>query len=65
MPNPTPTARLIGEKSKPNLESPAASSEALAQFNDVLESLAAKVSPFGVQILITGYRPLTRQYTSA
>ena len=35
-----------------------ASSQALAQFNDALEALAAKVSPAVVQILVTGYGSL-------
>lgn len=35
-----------------------ASKQALAQFNDALESLAAKVSPAVVQILVTGYAPV-------
>jgi serine protease Do len=56
--NPTPATKLVEGKSKPNLESPAASSETLAQFNDALESLAAKVSPAVVQILVTGYGSL-------
>lgn len=34
------------------------SRQALAQFNDALESLAAKVSPAVVQILVTGYAPV-------
>jgi len=58
LPNPTPATKVIDGKSKPNVESPAASAETLAQFNDALESLAAKVSPAVVQILVTGYGPL-------
>ncbi len=34
------------------------SRQALAQFNDALESLATKVSPAVVQILVTGYAPV-------
>jgi serine protease Do len=55
--NPTPATKIIEGKSQPNVESPAASSETLAQFNDALEALAAKVSPAVVQILVTGYGP--------
>jgi serine protease Do len=44
----TPAAKITDEKS-------AASTRALVQFNDALESLAAKVSPAVVQILVTGY----------
>jgi serine protease Do len=58
LPTPTPATKVIDGKSKPNVESPAASAETLAQFNDALESLAAKVSPAVVQILVTGYGPL-------
>jgi len=58
LPNPTPATKVIDGKSKANVESPAASAETLAQFNDALESLAAKVSPAVVQILVTGYGPL-------
>jgi serine protease Do len=58
LPNPTPATKVIDGKSKPNVESPAASAETLAKFNDALESLAAKVSPAVVQILVTGYGPL-------
>jgi serine protease Do len=58
LPNPTPATKVIDGKSKANVESPAASAETLAEFNDALESLAAKVSPAVVQILVTGYGPL-------
>jgi S1-C subfamily serine protease len=44
LPNPTPATKVIDGKSKANVESPAASAETLAQFNDALDSLAAKVS---------------------
>lgn len=37
------------------------SMRALADFNDALESLAAKVSPAVVQILVTGYVPLREE----
>ncbi len=42
-------------------ESANASRQTLAQFNDALESLAAKVSPAVVQILVTGYGPLREE----
>ena len=58
LPNPTPATKIVDGKSKPNVESSAASAETLAKFNDALESLAAKVSPAVVQILVTGYGPL-------
>jgi serine protease Do len=45
---PNPTPKIADENS-------AASTRALVQFNDALESLAAKVSPAVVQILVTGY----------
>src|SRR5208282_6240993 len=41
-----------------------ASRQTLAQFNDALENLAAKVSPAVVQILVTGYGPLQEQTRS-
>jgi serine protease Do len=37
------------------------SAQTLAQFNDALESLAAKVSPAVVQILVTGYGPIREE----
>src|ERR1700678_471814 len=40
------------------------SRQTLAQFNDALETLAAKVSPAVVQILVTGYGPLHEQNRS-
>jgi serine protease Do len=55
--SPTPPTRLAPETSKSN-SSDSASSQTLAQFNDALESLAARVSPAVVQILVTGYGPL-------
>jgi serine protease Do len=39
-------------------DSGSASRQTLAQFNDALEGLAARVSPAVVQILVTGYGPL-------
>jgi serine protease Do len=44
-----------GEKPKPSLDD---STATLAQLNDALEGLAAKVSPAVVQILVTGYGPV-------
>ncbi|MFZ0543394.1 MAG: trypsin-like peptidase domain-containing protein [Candidatus Sulfotelmatobacter sp.] len=41
-----------------------ASRQTLAQFNDALENLAAKVSPAVVQILVTGYGPLHEESRS-
>src|ERR1022692_5005871 len=57
--NPTPATKLAEGRSKPSSENAAsASSQTLAQFNDALEGLAARVSPAVVQILVTGYGPL-------
>jgi serine protease Do len=56
---PLPALKAQGEKSA--AMSQAASAEGvqtLAQLNDALVSLAAKVSPAVVQILVTGYGPL-------
>ncbi|MFZ0771131.1 MAG: trypsin-like peptidase domain-containing protein [Candidatus Sulfotelmatobacter sp.] len=58
--NPTPAARVAGGQSaeeKPD-ESASSSRQTLAQFNDALETLAAKVSPAVVQILVTAYGPV-------
>src|SRR5579863_2012245 len=46
--SPAPATKSTDDKSS-------ASSRPLVQFNDALESLAAKVSPAVVQILVTGY----------
>jgi serine protease Do len=54
-PNPTPAPKAAPEK--PTTDA-SASRQTLAQFNDALEDLAAKVSPAVVQILVTGYGPL-------
>ena len=56
--NPAPAAKTAPEAAKSNPENPSASAQTLAQFNDALENLAAKVSPAVVQILVTGYGPL-------
>ena len=56
--SPTPATKVVDGKSTPNAESAAASTQTLAQFNDALENLAAKVSPAVVQILVTGYGPV-------
>jgi serine protease Do len=64
LPNPTPATKIVDGKSKANVESAAASAETLAQFNDALENLAAKVSPAVVQILVTGYGPLHEESRS-
>ena len=57
--------RLRGETSKPTPDASAsAASQTLAQFNDALENLAAKVSPAVVQILVTGYGPLHEENRS-
>jgi serine protease Do len=50
--DPTPATKLPEEKPS---DSAAASRNALVQFNDALEDLAAKVSPAVVQILVTSY----------
>ena len=63
--NSTPAAKVAGETSKPSPDaSAAAASQTLAQFNDALENLAARVSPAVVQILVTGYGPLQEQTRS-
>ena len=50
-----PASRPAAEKSAPTPDASAsAASQTLAQFNDALENLAAKVSPAVVQILVTG-----------
>jgi hypothetical protein len=60
--NPTSATKAAPEKAKPALdESASAATQTLAQFNDALENLAAKVSPAVVQILVTGYGPLREQ----
>src|SRR5271168_878075 len=62
---PTPASKATSEKSKPvSDDSASASRQTLAQFNDALENLAAKVSPAVVQILVTGYGPLHEQSRS-
>jgi serine protease Do len=63
--NPTPAAKAAGDVSKATADdSASASRQTLAQFNDALENLAAKVSPAVVQILVTGYGPLHEQNRS-
>jgi serine protease Do len=62
--SPTPTTKVAGETSKPTDDSASSSRQTLAQFNDALENLAAKVSPAVVQILVTGYGPLQQQNRS-
>src|SRR5580692_1869427 len=63
--NPTSATKAAPEKAKPALdESASAATQTLAQFNDALENLAAKVSPAVVQILVTGYGPLREQSRS-
>ena len=55
----TPSTKAAPEGSKSNSDdSASASSQTLAQLNNALESLAARVSPAVVQILVTGYGPL-------
>ena len=55
--NPTPATRLADQTPQPHPDE-SASTQTLAQFNDALEALAAKVSPAVVQIQVTGYGPL-------
>jgi serine protease Do len=63
--NPTPATKVAREASKPTPDNSAsASSQTLAQFNDALENLAARVSPAVVQILVTGYGPLHEESRS-
>jgi serine protease Do len=56
--SPAPGTR-IAEASKANPEEPVLAP--LVQLNNALESLAAKVSPAVVQILVTGYGPLKEE----
>jgi serine protease Do len=56
--NPTPGSR-VAEAAKAMPEEPALAP--LVQLNNALESLAAKVSPAVVQILVTGYGPLKEE----
>src|SRR5271169_6574408 len=60
--SPTPATKIPGEKAAPEKSMPtsddSASFQTLLQLNSALESLAAKVSPAVVQILVTGYGPL-------
>ena len=51
----SPPATKLGDADNTPDDKAAASTRTLAQFNDALESLAAKVSPAVVQILVTGY----------
>jgi serine protease Do len=60
-PNATPAPKAAPEKKSPD---DSASRQTLAQFNDALEDLAAKVSPAVVQILVTGYGPLHEESRS-
>ena len=53
--SPTSTSRAAAQKLATKPDESASASAALVQFNDALESLAAKVSPAVVQILVTGY----------
>ena len=63
--NSTPATKVAPETSQPTPDdSGSASRQTLAQFNDALENLAAKVSPAVVQILVTGYGPLQEQNRS-
>jgi serine protease Do len=56
---PTPaTTKLAQEQPKPNPDDASPSRQTLAQFNDALESLAARVSTAVVQIQVTGYGAL-------
>ena len=58
-------SKPAAEKSTPNPDdSASASRQTLAQFNDALENLAAKVSPAVVQILVTGYGPFHEESRS-
>jgi serine protease Do len=60
--NPTPATKLADQT--PQLHPDVASTQTLAQFNDALENLAAKVSPAVVQIQVTGYGPLHEEQRS-
>jgi len=62
---PVRAAKAGGQKASPSKNDAPASStdshEALVQLNTALKSLAAKVSPAVVQILVTGYGPLKEE----
>src|ERR1700683_1605777 len=67
--NSTPASKLEPdkpgqEKMQPKPDESAAAMASLAQFNNALEGLAAKVSPAVVQILVTGYGPLHEENRS-
>jgi serine protease Do len=69
--NPAPPAKLgtpnpdaSASASRQDLSRQDLSRQTLAQFNDALESLAARVSPAVVQILVTGYGPLHEENRS-
>ncbi len=65
-----PASKAAAEKSTPSPDDSASTSrqdlshQTLVQFNDALESLAARVSPAVVQILVTGYGPLHEESRS-
>jgi serine protease Do len=59
--SPNPAAKPTPAKLKSMSEESTASSQTLAQFNDALESLAAKVAPAVVQILVTAYGPVREE----
>jgi serine protease Do len=65
--DPTPATKAAPEKSKSTADDSSSASrqdlsrQTLTQFNDALESLAAKVSPAVVQIQVTGYGPLHQE----
>jgi serine protease Do len=61
--SPTVAPKPMPEKQKQSPDD-SASRQTLAQFNDALEDLAAKVSPAVVQILVTGYGPLHEESRS-
>ncbi len=62
----TPAPKLSGEKPKPNVSGDQSSETpgVLVQLNGALESLAAKVSPAVVQILVTGYGQVSEEEKS-
>jgi serine protease Do len=61
--NPAPATKPAPEASRSTPDD-SASSQTLLQLNNALESLAAKVSPAVVQILVTGYGPLHEENRS-
>jgi serine protease Do len=61
---PTTAIKGADQKPQPKPDESAAAQNALLQFNNALEGLAARVCPAVVQILVTGYGPLHEENRS-